>query len=126
MPKLRTILMTLVPLGSALLDGSEHFYDHLHQQLAAAPTSADNGTGVLVKLEAAVAATGARCLDGSPGAYYIRKGVGSGAKKWYIHHNLRLLYLSVPSAIAFHLYGHMPVILIFLGVFHLFISSLVY
>ena len=61
--------MTLLPLGSALLDGSEHFYDHLHQQfylyqheLAAAPTSADNGTGVLVKLEAAVAATGARCL----------------------------------------------------------------
>ena len=86
MPKLRTILMTLVPLGSALLDGSEHFYDHLHQQLAAAPTSVDNGTGVLVKLEAAVAAPGARCLDGSPGAYYIRKGVGSGANKWYIHH----------------------------------------
>ena len=68
----------LATLTLGFMDGSEHFY-------ASAP-SYTNGTGGLVKLTDAVAATGARCLDGSPGAYYIRKGVGSGANKWYIHH----------------------------------------
>ena len=29
---------------------------------------------------------GALCLDGTPGLYYHRKGTGSGANKWYIHH----------------------------------------
>mmetsp|Transcript_36011 Transcript_36011/g.108183 ORF Transcript_36011/g.108183 Transcript_36011/m.108183 type:complete len:397 (+) Transcript_36011:38-1228(+) len=29
---------------------------------------------------------GAVCLDGTPGAYYHLAGTGSGAKKWYIHH----------------------------------------
>lgn len=29
---------------------------------------------------------GAVCLDGTPGAYYHLKGTGSGANKWYIHH----------------------------------------
>jgi len=28
----------------------------------------------------------ARCLDGSPGVYYIRNGIFGGAKKWHIHH----------------------------------------
>ena len=76
----RSFLMmpALIQLTAALMDGSEHFY-------AAAP-SYDNGTGYLVKLEDAATATGARCLDGSPAAYYIRKGTGSGANKWYIHH----------------------------------------
>merc|ERR1712166_141361 len=32
------------------------------------------------------AKTGALCLDGSPGAYYHLPGSGSGADKWYIHH----------------------------------------
>ena len=71
-------MLALVALAAALMDGSEHFY-------ATAP-SYDNGTGFIVKLVDAVAATGARCLDGSPGAYYIRKGAGSGANKWFIHH----------------------------------------
>jgi len=26
------------------------------------------------------------CLDGSPGAYYFLPGSGSGANKWYVHH----------------------------------------
>merc|ERR1719272_1689321 len=29
---------------------------------------------------------GAVCLDGSPGAYYHSPGTGSGANKWYVHH----------------------------------------
>eukprot|EP01125_Pyxidicula_operculata_P008327 TRINITY_DN2804_c0_g1_i1.p2 TRINITY_DN2804_c0_g1~~TRINITY_DN2804_c0_g1_i1.p2 ORF type:complete len:360 (+),score=63.23 TRINITY_DN2804_c0_g1_i1:1188-2267(+) len=29
---------------------------------------------------------GAVCLDGTPGAYYFRKGTGDGANKWYVHH----------------------------------------
>lgn len=28
----------------------------------------------------------AKCLDGSPGAYYFLAGNGTGANKWYIHH----------------------------------------
>jgi hypothetical protein len=26
------------------------------------------------------------CLDGSPAAFYWRRGSGAGANKWYIHH----------------------------------------
>jgi len=29
---------------------------------------------------------GAACLDGSPPAYYIHEGSGSGANKWFLHH----------------------------------------
>eukprot|EP00729_Bicosta_minor_P014737 gene14737-17303_t len=29
---------------------------------------------------------GAVCLDGTPGAYYHLPGTGSGANKWYVHH----------------------------------------
>eukprot|EP00123_Amoebidium_parasiticum_P011953 comp21017_c0_seq1/m.28217 comp21017_c0_seq1/g.28217 ORF comp21017_c0_seq1/g.28217 comp21017_c0_seq1/m.28217 type:complete len:426 (-) comp21017_c0_seq1:266-1543(-) len=29
--------------------------------------------------------TGAVCLDGTPGAYYLRNGTGGGVNKWYIH-----------------------------------------
>jgi len=31
-------------------------------------------------------ASGARCLDGTPAAYYFTPGTGSGVRKWYIHH----------------------------------------
>eukprot|EP01005_Ploeotia_sp_CARIB1_P000406 NODE_149_length_1336_cov_170.449132_g145_i0.p1 GENE.NODE_149_length_1336_cov_170.449132_g145_i0~~NODE_149_length_1336_cov_170.449132_g145_i0.p1 ORF type:complete len:386 (-),score=108.98 NODE_149_length_1336_cov_170.449132_g145_i0:118-1275(-) len=31
-------------------------------------------------------AVGAACLDGSPPVYYMQAGTGSGANKWYIHH----------------------------------------
>merc|ERR1711881_118026 len=34
----------------------------------------------------AAASKGAMCLDGTPGAYYFQPGTGSGATKWYIHH----------------------------------------
>lgn len=40
----------------------------------------------LVLLSDAAKQSGAKCLDGTPGAYYIRPGSGDGAKKWYIHH----------------------------------------
>jgi len=29
---------------------------------------------------------GAACLDGSPPAYYFHQGSGSGANKWFLHH----------------------------------------
>ena len=44
------------------------------------------GAAKLYKMTDAVNATGARCLDGSPGAYYFQPGTGDGANKWYIHH----------------------------------------
>jgi hypothetical protein len=43
-------------------------------------------TATVVFLTAASKATGAVCIDGTPPAYYFRQGTGSGAKKWYIHH----------------------------------------
>lgn len=43
--------------------------------------------GTLFKLTGAAAvADNAVCLDGTPGAYYFRSGSGSGANKWYVHH----------------------------------------
>jgi len=70
-----------IALASALEDGSAAFYASAFR-----PGSSSNGSSVMVKLTDAVKLTGARCLDGSPGAYYIRKGTGSGVNKWYIHH----------------------------------------
>jgi len=29
---------------------------------------------------------GAKCLDGTPGLYYLQEGSGDGLHKWYIHH----------------------------------------
>jgi hypothetical protein len=34
----------------------------------------------------AAAKTGAVCLDGSPGGGYLRKGSGTGSKKWILFH----------------------------------------
>ena len=66
----------------ALDDGSGPFY-----RASTGHANADgNSTANLVLLSEYVGSTGARCLDGSPGAYYVRKGVGDGANKWYIHH----------------------------------------
>ena len=45
------------------------------------------GSGTLVKLTAAVGTHGARCLDGSPAAYYFTKGSGSGADMWVVNLN---------------------------------------
>ena len=78
-------LLALLTAVHGLDDGSADFYQAVTgggQQ----PAHSDNSTGVQVLLKEYVASTGARCLDGTPGAYYIRKGVGSGANKWYIHH----------------------------------------
>lgn len=46
----------------------------------------DGGKADLVLLTDASEKTGAKCLDGTPGAYYWRPGSGDGMKKWYIHH----------------------------------------
>ena len=75
--KLRPLVLALT---SALEDGSEPFYR------SALSSTLDNSTGVRVILTDAVGQTGARCLDGTPPIYYIRKGSGDGANKWYIHH----------------------------------------
>mmetsp|Transcript_7094 Transcript_7094/g.14333 ORF Transcript_7094/g.14333 Transcript_7094/m.14333 type:complete len:550 (-) Transcript_7094:148-1797(-) len=37
-------------------------------------------------LSEAAETQGARCLDGTPGLYYMRPGFGSGVNKWLIHH----------------------------------------
>jgi hypothetical protein len=37
-------------------------------------------------LDKAAKEQGAVCLDGSPGFYYHRPGTGSGARRWFIHH----------------------------------------
>ena len=37
-------------------------------------------------MDDALASKGAACLDGTPGAYYHLPGSGTGANKWYIHH----------------------------------------
>lgn len=74
-----TLLAALVVAAAAFQDGSAHLY--------AQRASADgNSTMTKVSLTDAAAKTGAVCLDGSPAAYYIRPGSGSGASKWYIHH----------------------------------------
>jgi hypothetical protein len=39
----------------------------------------------LVLLETAAQQKGAVCLDGSPGGYYFRQGIGAGLNKWIIH-----------------------------------------
>eukprot|EP00052_Salpingoeca_macrocollata_P021749 m.187067 g.187067 ORF g.187067 m.187067 type:complete len:401 (-) comp21615_c0_seq2:1536-2738(-) len=52
-----------------------------------APTDAADpnfAEGFFLKDEAQ--SDGAVCLDGTPSAYYFKQGTGSGANKWYIHH----------------------------------------
>lgn len=48
-----------------------------------AATAGDPGVAPMTNLSAY---PGAVCLDGTPGAYYHLPGTGSGANKWYIHH----------------------------------------
>jgi hypothetical protein len=54
----------------------------------APPPPSSLGTWSKVLLTEAVAKTGARCLDGSPGGYYIRthnaKGLAADPKKWIV------------------------------------------
>jgi len=77
----RALLVGLSAGAHALDDGSAAFYRE-----AQGPSSLLNSTAVKVLLTEYVATTGARCIDGSPAAYYIRHGVGEGVNKWYIHH----------------------------------------
>ena len=51
----------------------------------AAAIGVAHGDAPLTMLTRAAKAEGAVCLDGSPGAYYVSKGSGTGARKWYIH-----------------------------------------
>jgi len=44
------------------------------------------GLGNRVLLSQAAQSSGAVCLDGTPSAYYFLPGTGTGARKWYIHH----------------------------------------
>jgi len=46
--------------------------------------AADNADRVL--LTEAARTKGALCLDGTAPAYYLKKGSGTGLRKWYIHH----------------------------------------
>ena len=71
-------MLSLITGMPSLLDGSAQFYD-TNVNLGGTATPAD-----LVLLGDAVNATGARCLDGTPAAYYLHKGTAS--TKWYIHH----------------------------------------
>jgi len=45
---------------------------------------ADNAMGYF--MTDAAQSKGAVCIDGTPGAYYLKPGTGDGARKWYIHH----------------------------------------
>lgn len=51
-----------------------------------AAASSPDGNWTKFLLTDAAAKTGAVCLDGSPGGGYIRRGSGSGAKKWIVFH----------------------------------------
>ena len=76
-------LLSLLSITScvALEDASADFY----QQISA-DTRVNNSTAKAVFLTEYVESSGARCLDGSPAVYYFRPGTGSGATKWYLHH----------------------------------------
>mmetsp|Transcript_25911 Transcript_25911/g.28815 ORF Transcript_25911/g.28815 Transcript_25911/m.28815 type:complete len:381 (+) Transcript_25911:19-1161(+) len=50
------------------------------------PTDAASDLFNVTFLTEAAKTEGAICIDGTPGAYYFRPGSGSGANKWYIHH----------------------------------------
>eukprot|EP01052_Picozoa_sp_SAG31_P031346 SAG31_NODE_3312_length_4432_cov_2.870298_1_plen_169_part_00 len=52
--------------------------------IAASVAAADPSVGVGFFLTDA-AKSGAVCLDGTPGAYYLSPGTGSGSDSWYIH-----------------------------------------
>ena len=62
----------------ALMDGSADFYAR-----SISNRSVDATTTMYMTL---LNEPNAVCLDGSPGAFYFRPGSGSGANKWYIHH----------------------------------------
>merc|ERR1711964_839135 len=44
-----------------------------------------NATMTKILMSAAAKSDGAVCLDGTPSAYYFRKGVGDGSTKFYWH-----------------------------------------
>eukprot|EP00048_Salpingoeca_helianthica_P024201 m.30495 g.30495 ORF g.30495 m.30495 type:complete len:442 (-) comp9246_c0_seq1:86-1411(-) len=62
-------------------DGAPYYEGWFNEAPLGAPTTA---TGYF--LTDAAKNDGAVCLDGTPGVYYHRKGTGTGANKWFIHH----------------------------------------
>ena len=68
-------MASLVSLSLALDDGSADFYK-----------SVGGPIGNITLLTDAAQTAGAKCLDGTPGAYYFAPGSGDGANKWYMHH----------------------------------------
>ncbi len=73
--------LTLLAACGALEDGSAEFY----RASFADDSVPANSTASLTLLTDQAEESGARCLDGTPGAYYFREGSGDGARKWYIH-----------------------------------------
>jgi len=53
-------------------------------QFCPIPKAGGNAPGY--RLTNYVESFGARCLDGTPGIYYLQPGSGNGTHKWYIHH----------------------------------------
>lgn len=73
------LALLLAAPAAAFDDGTAGFYADVLRPL-------DNSTMTKVLMSDFAQSTGAVCLDGTPGAFYIRKGTGDGATKWYVHH----------------------------------------
>lgn len=85
-------LSSSLPPSLALLDGSIEYYSEMTTTNSLSEAD-DGGQKVVssatlkrVLLTKAASSRGAVCLDGSPGAFYYRPGVGPGKQKWHIHH----------------------------------------
>lgn len=85
-------LSSSLPPSLALLDGSIGYYSEMTMMHSLSETD-DGGREAVpsatlkrVLLTEAASNRGAVCLDGSPGAFYYRPGVGPGKHKWYVHH----------------------------------------
>jgi len=74
------------------------------------PLLAYGQTWKLVRLQA-TEQTGARCLDGSPGPYYIKNGVGVNASNFIFFQQARWL-VCVRSWIALHDHGRLSAVLL--------------
>ena len=70
-------------LAPSLLSSFRWLSDHRH---AAAGTGALPRDMARVLLsDAAASPARAVCLDGTPGAFYLRRGAGAGASRWFVH-----------------------------------------
>jgi len=71
----------LILLTNARMDGSEEFYENIFKPGNDSSSSIFTGYFLHDAQKA-----GAVCLDGTAPLFYMRPGSGSGAKKYYIHH----------------------------------------